>query len=92
MYGRENLRWDGNDLYLGRSSNLLCSVVPDERYAGMWRVKYTDGRMSDMVNLSRARDAAISSSLSKLNSRETGAGTAPMRLNPERVPEATQAA
>jgi hypothetical protein len=33
-------------------------VRPDATYADMWRVHHL-GRMSDMVNLSRAKDAAI---------------------------------
>jgi hypothetical protein len=34
------------------------TVCPDERYPRMWRIHFGD-RVSDMVNLSRARDAAI---------------------------------
>ena len=32
-------------------------AVPDAIYPGMWRVQWPDGRLSDMVNLSRANDA-----------------------------------
>lgn len=32
-------------------------VVPDEKYPGMWRVKLSGGRLSDMANLSWARSA-----------------------------------
>jgi hypothetical protein len=32
--------------------------VPDETYPGMWRV-LSGGRLSDMLNLSRAKDAAV---------------------------------
>jgi hypothetical protein len=34
-------------------------VVPDAKWSGMWRVQYRDGALSDMVNLSRAKDAAL---------------------------------
>jgi hypothetical protein len=34
-----------------------AEVLPDGRYPGMWRIHY-EGRVSDMVNLSRAKDAA----------------------------------
>jgi hypothetical protein len=34
------------------------TIVPDSKYPGMWRVKRPDGSISDMVNLSRAKDAA----------------------------------
>lgn len=31
-------------------------IVPDERWPGMWRIKFVDGRLSDMINLTRAKD------------------------------------
>jgi hypothetical protein len=31
--------------------------VPDERFPGMYRLKRADGSLSDMVNLTRAKDA-----------------------------------
>jgi len=36
----------------------LVEVMPDERYSGMWRIRTRDGRLSDTVNLARAKDAA----------------------------------
>src|SRR5262249_55675154 len=35
------------------------AIVPDERYSGMYRLKRTDGTLSDMVNLTRAKDALL---------------------------------
>lgn len=35
------------------------TVEQDTRYPDMWRVHSSNGRISDMVNLSRARDAAL---------------------------------
>jgi hypothetical protein len=32
-------------------------VVPDAAHTGMWRVRWPDGRLSDMTNLTRAKDA-----------------------------------
>jgi len=32
-------------------------VVPDSAHPGMWRVRWPDGRLSDMTNLTRAKDA-----------------------------------
>jgi hypothetical protein len=32
-------------------------VVPDAAHRGMWRVRWPDGRLSDMTNLTRAKDA-----------------------------------
>jgi len=35
------------------------AVVRDDKYPSMWRVRSPDGSLSDMVNLSRAKDAAL---------------------------------
>ena len=32
-------------------------VVPDATYPGMYRVRWPDGRLSDMANLTRVKDA-----------------------------------
>jgi hypothetical protein len=32
-------------------------LMPDAVYPGMWRVRWPDGRLSDMTNLARAKDA-----------------------------------
>ena len=32
-------------------------VVADAAHTGMWRVRWPDGRVSDMTNLTRAKDA-----------------------------------
>jgi hypothetical protein len=32
-------------------------VVPDAARSGMWRVRWPDGRLSDVTNLTRAKDA-----------------------------------
>jgi hypothetical protein len=32
-------------------------IVADARYPGMYRLRLPDGRLSDMVNLTRAKDA-----------------------------------
>ena len=33
-------------------------IIPDKTYPNMWRVLWPDGRLSDMANLTRAKDAA----------------------------------
>jgi len=43
-------------LYYGR--RLVATVVPDDIYSGMWHVVLPNGWRSDMVNISRAKDAA----------------------------------
>jgi hypothetical protein len=35
-------------------------VVPDEHWPGMFRIRRPDGSLSDMVNLTRVRDALCS--------------------------------
>jgi hypothetical protein len=32
-------------------------IVPDEHWPGMYRIKRPDGSLSDIVNLTRAKDA-----------------------------------
>jgi hypothetical protein len=68
MYGTANLTWKGDGLYLGGKGKPVVTIVPDEKYpAATWRVKLPDGRLTDMVNRTRARDAAVSIALNILN-------------------------
>jgi hypothetical protein len=67
VYGRDDLIWDGGELQLNRG-RVLATVVPDEIWPGMWRARLPDGHLADMVNLSRAKDAAVSLALAALNS------------------------
>jgi hypothetical protein len=46
-------------LHYGSASRPIVEVVPHSRWPNMWRVRSTDGSLSDMVNLARAKDAAI---------------------------------
>jgi len=45
-------------LRYGQNKKVLARVRPDEKYPTMWRIHWPDGEVSDMVNLTRARDAA----------------------------------
>jgi hypothetical protein len=36
---------------------VYVAIVPDKRFPGLYRLKRADGSFSDMVNLTRARDA-----------------------------------
>jgi hypothetical protein len=47
--------WNGLELSLGR--HVLATVEPDARWSGMWRAR-CGSNTSDMVNLTRAKDAA----------------------------------
>jgi hypothetical protein len=42
-----------------KSGRTVADVVPDVHYPGMYRVKLAGEPLSDMVNLTRARDAAV---------------------------------
>ena len=64
------LRWDGLNLRL-KTGRLLAVVEPDAKYPGMYRVRTKDGHLTDMVNLSRAKDAARSLAIASLN-RDAG--------------------
>jgi antitoxin (DNA-binding transcriptional repressor) of toxin-antitoxin stability system len=49
----------GNRWQLSRSGRVVADVVPGERSAGMYRVKLPGQPLSDMANLTRARDAVV---------------------------------
>jgi len=57
--------WRGNDLIYRH--RVVASIVPDPKWPQMYRVRLPDGRVTDMVNLSRARDAARYLALNSLN-------------------------
>jgi hypothetical protein len=61
----------------------MLRVVPDATWPGMWRVEISDGRLSDMANWTRIRDAAMSIALAELNLevKETARVAPPMRQN-----------
>jgi hypothetical protein len=69
MYGRHDLRWDGHRLRL-RSGRFLATIAPDPDWSDMWRVHLPNGGVRDMVNLTRAKDAAQSIALASLNAAE----------------------
>jgi hypothetical protein len=49
----------GNHWRLSRSGRTAADVVPDERWPCMYRVVLPGRPLLDMVNLTRARDAAV---------------------------------
>ena len=82
VYGDHDLTWRGNAITIGKRK--LAFVVRDTRFPEMWRVSI-DGRISDMVNESRARDAAMSLALGVLNrpcdAQDTALGAPPVEQN-----------
>jgi hypothetical protein len=72
IVGCDRLNWRHADdrLFLchGNNRNPLLTVEPDSEYTGMYRIRVPDGGLSDMANLTRAKDAAIALALRILNS------------------------
>jgi hypothetical protein len=56
-----DLYWmrDGHDWVLRFGKRKLGRVFQDDRYSGMWRSRRADGRLSDMANLSWAKNAVL---------------------------------
>jgi hypothetical protein len=74
MYGRQDLTWDGRQLRLLSNRGLMmANIEPDQIWPGMWRVRPPDGYLTDMVNQSRAKDAAASLALGVLNQHREAA-------------------
>ena len=80
-------------LFRGRISNY--AVVRDGKYPTMWRVKRPsearnglrpDGTLSDIVNRSRAKDAAMALLDRDLRTAESPSEGSPVRLSQESVP------
>ena len=72
VIGRRDLTWRrerDSTLVLCRAGSraILAQIVSDRVYPSMWRVKMPSGTLSDMTNLTRAKDAAMSIALSILN-------------------------
>jgi hypothetical protein len=61
-----DLQWRGDKLMLG-TRNTGVKTIPESKWPGMFRVEYPPGTISDMVNLSRARDAAVYIVTDRLN-------------------------
>jgi hypothetical protein len=57
-YSKDCLMWHGYRLLLRAGRRLLAAVEPDSERPGMWRVRLPDGDVSDIVNRTRAKDAA----------------------------------
>ena len=45
----------------------LLHVARDKTYEGMWRIRFADGSLSDMTNLTRAKDVGHSIAQATLN-------------------------
>jgi hypothetical protein len=74
-YKSHNLSWRGNDLRC--AGKTVVGIAPDRTYTGMWRVVLPDGRLSDMANRARAKDAAMTIALGLNSDREETASGDP---------------
>jgi hypothetical protein len=85
IVGRDRLIWrttkHGLSLHYGTRRLPLLRLVRDADWAGMYRIELPDGGLTDMVNLTRAKDAALSIALKALNSgtQERPSGASPVR-------------
>jgi len=72
---------------------LRPKVIPDADFPGMYRVRWPDGTLSDIVNLSRANDA-VACWLEAAERRRRRAAeahrTPPVRPNEQTDPQGTQ--
>jgi ParB-like chromosome segregation protein Spo0J len=92
MFDRHDLKWVGLTLFRGR--RVLATVEPDPVWPELYRV-YMGDYVSDMLNLPRAKEAAVCLSLANLNgpnSRELLSAMATIRLgeielSPAAMPE-----
>ena len=50
----------------GRSRKPLVTVEPDSKSTGMYRIRFPEGGLSDMVNLTRAKAGAVAFALQAL--------------------------
>ena len=69
-----DLHWDGNRLMrVGQGRAPAITLVPDPHYPDLWRVQLPDGTTTDLLNKTRARDAAKLILPEILNSPRTAA-------------------
>lgn len=81
IYASKELEWKGDRLVAqgGGRRSPAAEIIQEARWPGMWRVKRPDGTLTDMVNRTRARDAAKVILLAALNSQETPVEASPIR-------------
>jgi hypothetical protein len=73
IYGRKDFTWskhaDGWALHAIGHRNAIVHVVPDGVWPGMWRIRHPGGQLSDMANLTWAKDGAIAVAMRLLDPR-----------------------
>ena len=88
IVGCDRLNWRHADgqlfLHHGNNRNPLLTVERDLEYTGMYRIRFPDGGVSDMANLTRAKDAAIALALQSLNSGNSGTEETGRKKGPDK--------
>jgi hypothetical protein len=76
IYGRNDFTWgehpDGWALLAMGHRDAIVRIVPDGTRPGMWRIRHPGGRLSNMANLTWAKDRAIAVAMRLLDPRKTG--------------------
>jgi hypothetical protein len=74
IHSRKDFSWhehaDGWALHAIGHRSAIVRVVIDKVWPGMWRVRHPDGRLSDMANLTWAKDGAIAVAMRWLDPRK----------------------
>jgi hypothetical protein len=65
-YRRADVQWRGHTLVLP-SGRVLATVEPHPRWPTAYRARLRSGFESDVLNFTRARDAAVALALAELN-------------------------
>jgi hypothetical protein len=86
----QRLTWVGDELVYGRKT--LLRIERDEVYPEMWRVRRPEGSRTDIVNRTRAKDAAVSIALRLLNMSENLSEAPPTAPNDFQAPLDLEAA
>jgi len=85
-----DLAWkrDGADWVLHHKRRRIGRVAPDIEHRGMYRAVLSRGRLSDMANLSWAKDAALAAAIRELEweSRDTCPGFRTRATDPQKCP------
>jgi hypothetical protein len=69
----KRLHWRGRTVHFG--NRVLATIVPDDTYPAMWRVKLPDGQLTDMANITWTRERAIGLALEAISAGSTPART-----------------
>ena len=65
----KRLHWKGRTVHFGK--RVFASIVPDDTYPAMWRVKLPDGQLTDMANTTWTRERAIALALEAISADPT---------------------